>query len=498
MKYTSTRNKTLSVDSAFAITKGISEEGGLFVPTSFPQIDKTFIESLIPMSYIERARAVLSLFLTDFTEDELNRDTAGAYGSRFSSEKVAPVVNIGDGVGILELWHGPTCAFKDMALQILPYLLTDSVKKAGEGEETVILVATSGDTGKAALEGFKDVDGTRIIVFYPNDGVSPMQKLQMTTQQGKNVGVSAIYGNFDDAQTGVKAIFTDKEIKAELKKHNMAFSSANSINWGRLVPQIVYYFSAYADCVKSGRIKNGEKLNFTVPTGNFGNILAAYYALRMGLPVNRLICASNANNVLTEFLTTGRYNRNREFHTTVSPSMDILISSNLERLLFHLSGNNSEEIKDLFSQLSEKGEYTVSDKMLEEIKKVFSAGCCDDEKTKKTIAKLFADKHYLCDTHTAVAVAVYEDYKNNSGDKTPTVIASTASPYKFSAAVLESLTGEKDSSSDEFSKLSEIENISGTSAPSQLKNLKGTAPRFTEICSKEDMKKTVFSMLGIC
>ena len=352
MNYTSTRNNTLSVSSAFAIANGISTEGGLFVPTDIPEVTADFIDSLVPLTYIERARKVLSLYLTDFSAEEIDADTLGAYSTGFTNEKVAPLVNLHGNTNVLELWHGPTCAFKDMALQLLPYLLTSSSKKTGDGKETVILVATSGDTGKAALEGFKDVKGTKILVFYPSEGVSAMQKLQMTTQAGSNVGVCAIKGNFDDAQTGVKTIFTDERVKAKLSENNMAFSSANSVNWGRLVPQIVYYFSAYADMIVSGQIKNGEKINFTVPTGNFGNILAAYYAMRMGLPVNKLICASNENNVLTEFINTGRYNRMRQFHTTVSPSMDILVSSNLERLIYHLSETGSTETKALFAELS--------------------------------------------------------------------------------------------------------------------------------------------------
>ncbi len=496
MNYTSTRNNTLSVSSSFAIANGISAEGGLFVPTDIPKVTAEFIESLVPMTYIERARKVLSLYLTDFTDEEIDADTLGAYSTGFTHEKVAPVVNLHDNVNILELWHGPTCAFKDMALQLLPYLLTGSAEKMSDGKEIVILVATSGDTGKAALEGFKDVPGTKILVFYPSDGVSAMQKLQMTTQEGENVGVCAIRGNFDDAQTGVKTIFTDPEVKKALAENNMAFSSANSINWGRLVPQIVYYFSAYADMIASGQIANGEKINFTVPTGNFGNILAAYYAMEMGLPVNKLICASNANNVLTEFINSGRYNRVRQFHTTVSPSMDILVSSNLERLLFHLSGDNSEEIKTLFTALSSEGEYTVNGDILAKIQNVFAAGCCDDTATKKTIGETFKEYNYLCDPHTSVAVNVYNEYRRTTGDSTPTVIVSTASPYKFSPAVLEGL-GETPSSADEFDMIAAVSSISGVTPPQKLTELWGAVPRFTDICEKEDMQNVVFSMLEI-
>lgn len=496
MNYTSTRNDSLSVSSAYAIANGISAEGGLFVPTDIPEVTADFIDSLVPLTYIERARKVLSLYLTDFSAEEIDADTLGAYSTGFTNEKVAPLVNLHGNTNVLELWHGPTCAFKDMALQLLPYLLTSSSKKTGDGKETVILVATSGDTGKAALEGFKDVKGTKILVFYPSEGVSAMQKLQMTTQAGSNVGVCAIKGNFDDAQTGVKTIFTDERVKAKLSENNMAFSSANSINWGRLVPQIVYYFSAYADMIASGQIKNGEKINFTVPTGNFGNILAAYYAMRMGLPVNKLICASNENNVLTEFINTGRYNRMRQFHTTVSPSMDILVSSNLERLIYHLSETGSTETKALFAELSKNGEYTVSKEMLEKIQAVFAAGCCNDCETKKTIGETFSSHNYLLDPHTAVAVNVYNAYRENTGDTTPTVIVSTASPYKFSPAVLEGL-GQEIKSSDGFDMMAELNSYTGVPAPEKLTELKGAKPRFTDICDKTEMESVVFSMLKI-
>ena len=496
MLYTSTRDNDLSVSSAQAIEKGISVEGGLFVPTGIPQIDKAFLNELKDKSYIDRAKAVLSLFLTDYTAEELDYCITGAYGTGFAHEDVAPVVRLHDNVHILELWHGPTCAFKDMALQLLPYLLTTASKKGGSDKEIVILVATSGDTGKAALEGFKDVDGTRILVFFPNDGVSPMQKLQMTTQAGSNVGVCAIYGNFDDAQTGVKKIFTNPEIRDILDEKGFAFSSANSINWGRLAPQIVYYFSAYCDLLKKGEIANGDEINIVVPTGNFGNILAAYYAKKMGLPVRKLICASNANNVLTDFLTTGTYDRNRPFHTTVSPSMDILISSNLERLLYDLCGKDDEQLRAWMKSLNETGAYTVSEDILAQIRDLFAAGCCDDEATAKTIGEVYNTCNYLCDTHTAVAVNVYEEYRKQTGDTAPAVIASTASPFKFSAAVLDAVSdGEKPA--DEFSMVEELQTKTGNHAPAQLLALKGATPRFTGICTKEEMRKVVFDMLGI-
>ena len=497
MEYTSTRDNTLRVSASYAIANGISKEGGLFVPTEIPKIDAAFLTSLTGMTYIERARAILSLYLTDYSEEELNAYTEGAYAGRFGSERVAPVVPLHKNVSVLELWHGPTCAFKDMALQLLPYLLTGAAGRVSGGRETVILVATSGDTGKAALEGFKDVPGTKILVFFPSDGVSPMQKLQMTTQEGANVGVCAIKGNFDDAQTGVKRIFTDPAVRETLAAHNMQFSSANSINWGRLVPQIVYYFSAYADLAAAGTIKTGEDIDVTVPTGNFGNILAAYYAREMGLPVHRLICASNENDVLTEFLTTGRYNRVRPFHTTVSPSMDILISSNLERLLFHLAGNDSEKTKALFVSLAGTGEYTVDGEMLARIRALFAAGCANDAETKETIAKTFREDGYLCDTHTAVGVRVCDEYLAGAASPRHTVVASTASPYKFSRAVLDALTAGQFTAENEFDMVTELERLTGTAAPEPLRTLRGKTPRFTDVCTGDEMVSKVYSLLGL-
>ena len=498
MFYTSTRDKSLKVTSAEAITKGISEEGGLFVPCEIPQIDLDFIASMKDMSYIERAKKVLGLYLTDFTADEIAAFVEGAYKEgKFSSDEVAPVVNLHDNVNILELWHGPTCAFKDMALQLLPYLLIGSSKKTLKDKEIVILVATSGDTGKAALEGFKDVDSTKILVFYPNDGVSPMQKRQMCTQEGNNVGVCAINGNFDDAQTGVKTIFTDAQIKDVFAKNNLVFSSANSINWGRLVPQIVYYFSAYCDMLKQGRIALGDKINVVVPTGNFGNILAANYAMKMGLPLNKLICASNANNVLTDFITTGKYDRNRSFYATISPSMDILISSNLERLMFSLHGEDDAAVRELYGSLKDNGTFEVSADVLESIKAVYSAGCCDDEETKATIKEVYDTYNYLCDTHTAVAVKVCDDYRKETGDMTPVVVASTASPYKFCASVLTALEGSAEG--DEFAMLADLETKTGVNAPEQLRGLENKDVRFNNVCDKDadSMRKVVFDMLGI-
>lgn len=497
MYYTSTRDKSIRISSAEAITKGISAEGGLFVPTEIPHITLDDIKRIGTLPYTGRAKEILKLYLTDFTEDELNYCVEGAYKkSSFSSEKIAPLYKISDKESILELWRGPTCAFKDMALQLLPYLLSVSASKTLKDTKIVILVATSGDTGKAALEGFKDVDNTQILVFYPVDGVSPMQKLQMTTQEGNNVSVCAIKGNFDDAQSGVKSIFTNSEIKKKFAENHLAFSSANSINWGRLVPQIVYYVSAYCDMVENGSLKLGEEMNVVVPTGNFGNILAAYYAKRMGVPISKLICASNSNNVLTDFLKTGTYDKNRNFYCTASPSMDILISSNLERLLFHLSGENDAEVREYMKLLANSGKYTVGEQLFEKIKELFRAGYCDDTLTKATIKENFDKYHYLCDTHTAVAVKVYEDYVSESGDKTPTVIASTANPYKFSASVLSALTSDVQST-DEFSMVDELHALTGEPVPPQLATLKDKKVRFGDVTTKDDMANVVFKMLNI-
>ena len=448
------------------------------------------------MSYVERAKYVLSLFLTDFTPEEIAYCAENAYTTeKFGSDKIAQISKVEPGEYLLELWHGPTCAFKDMALQILPYLLTTSAKKAAAGKEIVILVATSGDTGKAALEGFKDVPGTKMVVFYPQDGVSQMQKRQMTTQEGGNVAVCAIEGNFDDAQTGVKKIFTDQAVVEKLAQHSMIFSSANSINWGRLLPQVVYYLSTYAELVKAGEIQLGEAINVVVPTGNFGNILAAYYAKKMGLPVNKLICASNANNVLTDFLTTGVYDRNRAFYATTSPSMDILISSNLERLLYDLCGRDDATIRDWFGQLGKTGRYEVSQDVKDQIKELFWAGCCDDEGTKQTIGDTFRKDHYLCDTHTAVAVNVYRQYKEATGDETKTVIASTASPYKFASSVLGAIAD--NIPEDEYEQIDELNRISGLPVPKALAELKNKPVRFTGSIEKSEMEETVLKLLGI-
>ncbi len=496
MYYKSTRNSSVNVTSAQAIAQGISKDGGLFVPSELPKITLDDVKALGDMTYAQRAFFVFSKYLTDFTETEIKYCVESAYNTKnFDSENIAELAHLFDGTYMLELWHGPTCAFKDMALQILPYLLTTSAKKLELNKKIVILVATSGDTGKAALEGFKDVPDTEILVFYPDDGVSAMQKKQMTTQEGKNVNVCAIKGNFDDAQNGVKAIFTNQEIAAELEKNGMMFSSANSINWGRLAPQIIYYISSYAQLVKDGEIALGDKINIVVPTGNFGNILAGFYAKKMGIPVNKLICASNANNVLTDFLNTGVYNRNRPFHTTISPSMDILISSNLERLLYHLSGENDAQIREWFGALASEGKYEVSDSVKEMLKEEFYAGCCDDVQTKECIKEIYDKYSYTCDTHTAVAVKVYEDYKAATGDETKTIIASTASPYKFSGSVLDAMGIDTDS--DEFELVEKLSEASKIPVPASLAELKNKDIRFKEIIDKTEMKDFVFKNLGI-
>ncbi len=495
--YTSTRDNSVRVSSAQAIANGISKDGGLFVPTEIPSLSLDEIKELVALDYQGRAVKVLGKYLSDFSVEELTDCVVGAYGGgKFSSDKTAPVVKIDNSAYIQELWHGPTCAFKDMALQILPHLLTRSAKKTVGDKQIVILVATSGDTGKAALEGFKDVPNTKILVFYPSDGVSVMQKLQMVTQEGENVGVCAIKGNFDDAQSGVKAIFTDPAVAKLLDENGMQFSSANSINWGRLAPQIVYYVSAYCDLVEQGAIKLGDKINVAVPTGNFGNILAAYYAKQMGLPIEKLICASNANNVLTDFLASGVYDRNRSFFTTISPSMDILISSNLERLLYILSGGDDKKTAGYMAELSKGGKYTVDAEILAKIKADFCAGCCDDDETKATITDVYKNKNYLCDTHTAVAVKVYDEYRKATGDNTATVIASTASPFKFTASVLSAVDASL-VAGEEYEMAKALADATGVECPKQLCGLEDREVRFTTVIEKSDMQKAVNEMLGI-
>ncbi len=497
MNYKSTRDSSLNVTSAQAIAQGISADGGLFIPESIPQITMEELKALTGMSYKERANAVFAKFLTDFTPDEIEYCTSGAYNTKnFDTENIAELTQAFGNANILELWHGPTCAFKDMALQILPYLLTTSLKKNGEDKKVVILVATSGDTGKAALEGFKDVPGTEIMVFYPDHGVSSMQKRQMATQEGSNVGVCAIEGNFDDCQNGVKMIFTDNAVKEKLAKNGKMFSSANSINWGRLAPQIIYYVSAYVEMAKRGEITFGDTVNVVVPTGNFGNILAAYYAKNMGVPIGKLICASNINKVLTDFIETGVYDRNRDFYATVSPSMDILISSNLERLLYILTDGDDAQIRDWFGKLAKDGKYEVTDEIKAKLQADFVGGFCDDADTKKTIHDFKAQYGYTCDTHTAVAVKVYFDYIAKTGDTTKTIIASTASPYKFSASVLEAIEGEQ-SAADEYEQVAHLAEVSGLPIPQSLAALKDKPVRFSEVIEKQNMESYVLTKLGI-
>ena len=495
MQYQSTRNRKLNISSAEAIVTGLSPDGGLFLPAQIPVLSSGDFEKLANNSYTERAAQVLAMYLTDFSAEEIGQCVNAAYASgRFSHPAVAPLRTFSNNAALLELWHGPTCAFKDMALQILPHLMRVSVQKTSGQEKIVILVATSGDTGKAALEGFCDAPDTEIIVFYPGEGVSAIQKRQMTTQQGNNVYVAGINGNFDDAQTGVKRMFTDKAVLERLKEENKRFSSANSINFGRLAPQIVYYLSAYCDWVNSGRIAFGEAVNIVVPTGNFGNILAAYYAKHMGMPVNKLICASNTNRVLTDFIQTGVYDRNRDFHVTSSPSMDILISSNLERLLFLLCGRNDGEIKGYMQDLAETGRYTVSDDVKIKLQHEFAAGSGNEELTRKTIADTFEKTGILLDPHTAVGVGVYNEYKAETGDNTPTIIAATANPFKFAAAILPAL-GKACDGIDEFEQLKQLAAITGWEIPPQLEKLKDLPERFTAVYAREELAQTVLSAL---
>lgn len=501
MNYTGTRDASISTTAAQAIVQGISKDGGLFVPETLPSYSKADLQAMKGMTYTERAARVLSDFLPEFSAQEIRECVHAAYApEKFSGGSPAPVVPVQDGdcsMNVLELWHGPTCAFKDMALQLLPHLLTHSLQKTKCDQTAVILVATSGDTGKAALEGFRDVDRTKILVFYPEHGVSPMQKRQMNTQEGENVCVCAIEGNFDDAQTGVKRLFVDADVNETLHKNGMVFSSANSINWGRLLPQIVYYFSAYCDLMANGTIQQeGEKINIVVPTGNFGNILAAYYAMKMGLPVNRLICASNSNNVLTEFLNTGIYDRNREFHATISPSMDILISSNLERLLYDVTGHNAEKVSGWMQELNTTGRYQVDEDTFAKIRAVFYGAYCDDVSTKQTIRQVFDHAHYLCDTHTAVAVHAYEQYRKETGDTaTPTVVVSTASPYKFADAVLSAVSDSYDSGTSEFEKVQQLARETDTDIPAPIAGLEQKQVRFQNCCAKEKMGDVLLKLV---
>ena len=492
MKYFSTRDAEKNCyESAVVIKKGLAADGGLFVPDAIPSISQADIEKLCAMTYAERAATVLSMYLTDYTYEELLADCQKAYCETSFPGGAAPLVHVKDNVYSLELWHGPTAAFKDMALQIMPRLLSRSLTKTGEQNTALILVATSGDTGKAALEGYKDVDGVKIMVFYPIDGVSKVQKLQMATQTGTNVNVCAIKGNFDDAQNGVKKIFSDNEAKAKLLENGYILSSANSINWGRLAPQIVYYISAYCDLINKGDIQFGEKINVCVPTGNFGNIFAAYLAKLMGLPIAKFICASNDNNVLTEFLNTGTYNRNRTFHTTISPSMDILISSNLERLLYFAAG--AEATAGYMKQLSESGAYTVADDIKTTIAENFLGYCADQDMTRATLETYYKEYGYLADTHTSVALDCAEQYMKDTNDKTKMIVASTASPYKFAADVYEAITHE--AASADTGALDDLSALTNTEISYPLRGLAERKVNFSQVIESADMLEAVYKFM---
>lgn len=486
MLYYSTRDakKQNGKTASYAIKQGLCEDGGLFMPETLPHYSEERLRSFLPLSYPERAAKILADFLTDYTEEELLRASRAAYSEEKFPGGATAITALGKTHRILELWHGPTCAFKDMALQIMPHLLTMALRKNGEKRTAYILVATSGDTGKAALEGYRDIDGVKICVFYPEDGVSAMQKLQMTSQKGENVHVCAIEGNFDDAQTGVKKIFADREAAKILDENGLFLSSANSINWGRLAPQIVYYISAYCDLVNEGDIAFGDTIDITVPTGNFGNIFAAYIAKKCGLPFGKLLCASNRNNILTDFLTTGVYDRNRAFYTTMSPSMDILISSNLERLLYLAAG--AERCADYMKSLSETGRYEVDSDVLAAIKETFRADFCTEENTAKTIRDTFETYSYLIDTHTACALYASlraEKENEKEGRDVKILTASTASPYKFSADVLRSL-GEN-IETEGFEAMYALHDRTGVEIPAPLAALRTASVRFTNVCGKD-------------
>ncbi len=490
MPYFSTRSHEC-VTASQAILKGLSNGGGLYCPTLLPHLDNNFIKKLCSMDYIERAVEILHLLLDDYEKHEIAEIVGQAYGgSKFDDSRIAPIKPLNAETYMLELHHGPTNAFKDMALQVLPHLLKHAAHKNGENRTIEILVATSGDTGKAALEGFKNIDKIGCTVFYPEDGVSDIQKLQMVTSEGCNVRVIGVYGNFDDTQTGVKAIFNDKELNERLNEKGYILSSANSINLGRLLPQVVYYISAYADLLSLEKIRLGDTLNFVVPTGNFGNILAAYYAKKMGLPINKLICASNANNILTDFFNTGEYDTKREFFKTISPSMDILISSNLERLLYEMSGNNASTINKWMNDLKENGSFNIGNNYKEWLNDIFYAGFASEEDTKHEIKRVFDQFGYILDPHTSVACHVLNKYRQNTQDYTPAVVVSTASPYKFPKDVLlaldDSIVLDEYSSFDCANILS---NFSTTHIPRNIEQLINMPVLHTENCYKEDMPK---------
>lgn len=491
--YKSTRDAEKTVTASQAILKGLADDGGLFVPVSIPKLPVSLGE-LKEMTYQEIAYTVMKEFLTDFTEEELKSCIAKAYDSKFDTEEIAPLAKVEDAY-YLELFHGATIAFKDMALSILPHLLTTSAKKNQVKNEIVILTATSGDTGKAALAGFADVEGTKIIVFYPKNGVSRVQELQMVTQKGDNTSVVAIHGNFDNAQSGVKAMFENKELEKELNEAGYQFSSANSINIGRLVPQVVYYVYAYAKLLQNEEIAEDEEINVVVPTGNFGNILAAYYAKNMGIPIAKLICASNENKVLYDFFQTGTYDRNREFVLTTSPSMDILISSNLERLIYKISGEDARKDTDLMTELKTKGSYAITGEMKANLAD-FAAGYATEEQVAKTIHDIYEDTGYVMDTHTAVAATVYKAYREDSKDDRKTVIASTASPYKFAGSVMSAIDP-KYKGQDNFKLIEELQKVSGTELPNAIKEIMNAEIRHNTECDVDQMEQTVKNILSV-
>ena len=493
VQYTSSRGGQEAVSASGAIIQGLAKDGGLFVPDHFPKLSIS-LEECANLNYKELAYEVMKLFLTDFTEEELKLCIERAYDEKFDTEEIAPLAEV-DKAYYLELFHGATIAFKDMALSILPHLMTTAAKKNNVEQKIVILTATSGDTGKAALAGFADVEGTGIVVFYPKNGVSAIQEKQMVTQKGNNVKVIGITGNFDDAQTGVKNIFGDKEMAEELAKAGYVFSSANSINIGRLVPQVVYYVYAYAKLVKEGRIKAGEPMNVTVPTGNFGNILAGYYAKQIGVPIRKFICASNENKVLFDFFETGCYDRNRDFILTTSPSMDILISSNLERLIYLIAGNDADKNRELMQSLSATGKYSITEEMKSRLED-FEGGYASEAEVAETIRRIYEKTGYVIDTHTAVAATVYEEYRKNSGDETPTVIVSTASPFKFTRSVMEAIEGDIQGKSD-FALIDKLSELANVSIPKAIEEIRTAEVLHDTVCDKEDMKAQVKQFLGI-
>ena len=492
--YHSTRNSEETATASEAILKGLTSDGGLFVPDSIPKLNVA-LEDLTKMSYQEIAYAVMKEFLTDFTEEELKTCINNAYDSKFDTEEIAVTKKV-DGAYYLELFHGATIAFKDMALSILPHLLVTSARKNNVKNEIVILTATSGDTGKAALAGFADVPGTKIIVFYPKSGVSPIQEKQMVTQKGDNTYVIGIKGNFDDAQTGVKKMFSNKELAKVMNDNGFQFSSANSINIGRLVPQVVYYVKAYADLLKQGALKAGEPMNVVVPTGNFGNILASYYAKQMGIPIGKFVCASNKNKVLFDFFETGKYDRNREFYVTTSPSMDILISSNLERMIYRIAGNDAKQCAKFMAALTKDGEYVITDAMKAELSEFFGAFGSEEETAVK-IKEVYDKEGYVMDTHTAVAAVAYDKYKAATGDdKTPTVIASTASPYKFTRSVMDAINPAYDAE-DDFELVDELNKVSKTAIPKAIEEIRTAPVLHDTVCETAAMEDEVKKILGI-